>query len=124
MKKLKLMTAIIAILLFSNVLFAGNPNTETSDDISNTMVESTHNDVTLTSSQKEILKKKANEYAVNLLQARAMSDKDESYVFMKTVTDNYQAALDSLLTPDQKVLKEKKIKERIDALVAKVNSNN
>jgi ABC-type Fe3+-citrate transport system substrate-binding protein len=118
MKKLKLMTAIIAILLFSNVLFAGNPNTETSDDISNTMVESTHNDVTLTSSQKEILKKKANEYAVNLLQARAMSDKDESYVFMKTVTDNYQAALDSLLTPDQKVLKEKKIKERIDALVA------
>jgi hypothetical protein len=33
MKTPKLLTAIIAILLFSNLLFGANPNAETADDI-------------------------------------------------------------------------------------------
>jgi len=83
MKKLKLMTAIIAILVFSNLLFAVNPNTETADDISTAMVNNLNNDVTLTSVQKEAIKKKTDEYANNLIQARAMTNKDDSYVLMK-----------------------------------------
>ena len=122
MKTPKLTTAIIAIFLFSNLLFAGNPNPETSDDISNKMVESTHNDVTLTPNQKEALKKKAKVYAEKLVEARAMSDKPASYVFMQTVTDNYLASLDSILTPEQKALKEQKHKERIDMKGAKAKS--
>jgi hypothetical protein len=121
MKTPKFMMAVIAILLFSNLLFAGNPNTETSDDISNKMVESTHNDVILTANQKEVLKKKAKMYADKLVEARAMSDKPASYAFMKQVTVDYQAALDSVLTDDQKVQKEKKYKERIDLLKTKSN---
>jgi len=123
MKKQKLITALIAIFLFANLLFAQNPNTETADAISNKMVENTNNDVNLSANQKDTLKLKAKEYADNLIKARAMSNKDESYFFMKTVTKKYQAAIDSILTPDQKVQKEKKIKERIDALMAKVKSN-
>lgn len=122
MKKLKLMTAIIAVLMFSNLLFAGNPNPETADDVSNNMVEFVHNDVTLTPAQKDVLKKKSKEYADKLMQARAMDDKEASYMFMKDVTENYKAALDSILTPDQKVLKDKKFKERIDKIIKDANS--
>jgi len=114
MKVPKLMTAIVAIFLFSNLLFAGNPKTETSDDISTKMMEFVHNDVKLTPNQKVTLKQKAKEYADKLIQARAMEDRKASYVFMKTVSDNYEAAMDSILTADQKVTKEKKKKERID----------
>jgi len=117
------MTAIIAVLMFSNLLFAGNPNTETSDDISNNMVEFVHNDVKLTPDQKGTLKKKAKEYADKLMQARAMSDKEASYVFMKTVSETYEAAMDSILTTDQKMLKDKKKNERIDEIVRNANVN-
>ena len=122
MKKLKLMTAIIAVLMFSNLLFAGNPNTDTSDDISNNMVEFVHNDVKLTPDQKDVLKKKAKEYTDKLMQARAMDDKEASYIFMKDVTENYKAALDSILTPDQKVIKDKNFKEKIDKIIKDANS--
>jgi len=115
MKTPKIITAIFAGLLFSNLLFAGNPKTETSDDISNTMVEFVHNDVKLTPVQKQTLKKKAKEYADKLQQARAMDDKEASYAFMKTVSDTYEAAMDSILTPDQKVTKGKIRKERENA---------
>jgi hypothetical protein len=123
MKTPKLITAIIAIFLFSNLLFAGNPNPETPDDISNNMVEFVHNDVKLTPAQKVTLKKKAKEYADKLVQARAMDDKDASYAFMKTVSENYQTAMDSILTPDQKVAKDKKFKDRIDEIVRNANAN-
>lgn len=122
MKNQKTILLFVAMLFASRFLFAVNPNTETADEISNTMVENTHKDVKLTNEQKNELKMKAKDYAVKLQQARAMSDKTESFAFMKTVTADYQIALDSLLTPDQKVLKEKKNKERIDGLVAKVKS--
>jgi hypothetical protein len=122
MKTPKLIMALIAIFLFSNLLFAGNPNTETPDDISNNMVEFVHGDVTLTPTQKQTLKKKAKEYAEKLQQARAMDDKDASYAFMKTVSENYQAAMDSILTTDQKVAKDKKFKERIDKIIKDANS--
>ena len=116
MKTPKLTTAIIAIFLFSNLLFAANPKTETPDETSNNMVEFVHNDVKLTPAQKATLKKKAKEYADKLMQARVMDDKEASYALMKTVSDTYQAAMDSILTPDQKVLKDKKKKERMDEI--------
>src|ERR1035437_1840176 len=122
MKTPKLTTAIVAIFLLSNLLFAANPKTETSDDISNDMVEFVHNDVKLTPAQKNVLKKKAKEYADKLMQARAMDDKEASYVFMKDVTENYKAALDSILTPDQKVIKDKNFKEKIDKIIKDANS--
>jgi ABC-type transporter MlaC component len=124
MKTLKLLMVFIAVIVFSTILFADNPTTETADDISNSMVENLNSQVSLTPDQKVILKKKANEYSVSLLQARTMSNKDSSYIFMRVVTNNYEAAIDSVLTTDQKALKEKIKKERIDALAAKITKLN
>ena len=114
MKNQKTTVLFVAMLFASNFLFAVNPKTETSDDISNSMVEFVHSDVKLTPDQKKVLKMKAKEYADKLMQARVMSDREASYVFMKTVSNNYEAVLDSVLTADQKVLKDKKKKERMD----------
>lgn len=156
MKTPKLLTAIVAIFLFSSLTFASNANVVSNDstttnlstnqqktdstalvqnstsislptqqqldEITTPMLNALDNDVTLTGAQKKSLKKKAEEYAANLVKARAMSNKEESYVFMKAVTDNYQAATDGNLTPDQKVKKEKKKKDRIDQIIKDANS--
>jgi len=114
MKQLKFSTALVAVLLCSNLLFAGKPKPETANDISSTMVEFVHKEVNLTPTQKEVLKKKANDYANKLMQARAMADTVASYIFMKTESEKYEAAMDSILTPDQKVVRVKKQKERLD----------
>jgi len=119
MKTSKLITALIVILLFSNFMFAGSPITESSEDISNKMVENTNNDVNLSANQRGTLKLNAKEYADKLIEARTMSDKEATFVFMKTVTDTYLAAIDSILTPDQKNQIEKKNKERIDLILKK-----
>jgi len=122
MKTPKLILAVFALFLFANFSFGANPNTESSEVISDRMVEHTNKDVNLTYVQKETLKKKAKEYAEKLLQARSMSNKEESYVFMRTVTANYKAALDSILSSEQKIQKEKKRMDRIDAVVTKGKS--
>jgi len=95
------------------------PTQQQLDEITTPILNALDNDVTLTSTQKVSLKKKSEEYAAKLVKARTMSNKEDSYAFMKTVTDEYQAALDNLLTPDQKKSKEKKRTDRIDAAVAK-----
>ncbi|HRZ96615.1 MAG TPA: hypothetical protein P5084_03590 [Paludibacter sp.] len=123
MKTLKLITFTMIVLLFSSLLFAANPKTETADDISNAMVENMHKDLNLSKDQKETLKKKAKIYADKLIEARSMSNKEASYPFMEIATGEYQLAIDSLLTSDQKVQKEKKSKERIDEVVANLKSN-
>ena len=108
------LAAFAMAMLFSNQLLAGDPKTETLEDISNNMVEFLHNDVKLTTIQKETVRKKAKEYAEKLLQARAMSDKEASYAFMKNVSDIYSASMDSILTPEQKAMKDIKMKDRMD----------
>lgn len=40
---------------------------------------------------------------------------------MKTATTNYQAAMDSLLTTDQKTIKEKRQKDRLAESLKKFN---
>ena len=121
MKKLKLILAVVAALLCLNLVFAGDPKVETADDIATKMVEFVGNDVKLTSEQKEMLKKNALNYATNQLQAQSMTNKDERYELMKTTTANYQAAIDSLLTTDQKIMKEKKQKGRLEDSFKKFN---
>ena len=101
-----------ALLLNSNV--TAQPTQQQLDEITIPILNALDNDVALTSAQKVSLKKKAKEYADKLIEARAMSNKEESYTFMKAVTDNYEAALDSVLTSDQKVQNENKKKERIN----------
>ena len=121
MKTPKRIMAVIAIVLFSNLLFAGNPHSLTTDSITNSMVDYLHNDVKLSETQKTILKKVANEYATNLLKARTLNN-SESYSLMKSATEKYQAVVDSVLTTDQKTQKEIKLKEKLDQITKSANS--
>lgn len=145
MKTLKLITALIAIVFSSNLLFASNlPNLSNDtipavlsndstnktivenviklnikdiETISIPMVDNFHNDLILTDEQKVKLKKEADTYAACLLQARAMNSKEESYAFMRKATTTYEVALDGILSSEQKTKKEMKSKERVEELV-------
>ncbi len=113
--------AAIAISVSINLLFAGNPNTLSTDSIANPMIDYLHNDVNLTGKQKEILKKSANEYAKNLLKARTLNN-NESYLLMKTADEKYQTVVDSVLTADQKKQKDLKLNEKLDEMNKSANS--
>jgi len=84
------------------------------DEITTPILDALQTTVSLTSLQKETLKKKAEEYANKLLQAKAMSNKEDSYAFMHLVTESYQAEVEKTLTSEQKSMKEKKQKDQID----------
>ncbi|MEI7502817.1 MAG: hypothetical protein WCJ61_06000 [Paludibacter sp.] len=112
MKKLKLITAFMAVLLCSNLMFAAKPNALSVDSIINPMIDYLDNDVKLTNNQKVILKKNANDYALSLLTARGMNKSDDSYTSMKIATEKYNSVVDSILTSDQKTQKQLKNNDR------------
>ena len=112
MKKLKLITACMAVLLCSNLVFAAKPSTLSMDSIINPMINYLDNDVKLTNSQKVILIKSANNYALSLLTARGMNKSDDSYISMRVASEKYNAVVDSLLTSNQKIQKQLKNKDR------------
>jgi cell division protein FtsX len=107
MKTPKLMTAIIAILLLSNLLFAGNPKS-TADK----MIEKLNTDVTLTNDQKNDIKKNIKAFNTKLHTANSMADKEEKYLLRKKAFDEYKSKLDSILTLEQKAQLETQIKGR------------
>lgn len=123
MKKVKLLTVILAVCCVANLIFAVDPIKVSVDDIANNMVGCIHEVVKLSTDQKAAVKVKSLEYAQKLEEARAMDNKDESYRFMKGVTEEYELALDSILTADQRMQKEKKNTEIINALILKQKSN-
>lgn len=112
MKPFKLIMAVIAVLLFSNFLFAGNPKTSGEDNLADLLIAKMGNDVVLTDSQKVVVKKKLKKYIVKMQNAHALSKNDEKFTQKKQATDEYQFSLDSILTPSQREQLNIKIKER------------
>ena len=116
MKTLKLTTAIIAIFLFSNLLFAGNPKTSGSEDnLADQLIEKMDKDVTLTNSQKVVLKQKLKKYILKMQNAHALKNNDEKLAQKKQASNEYQLSLDSVLSTTQREQLKIKIKEREDA---------
>jgi len=110
MKKLKLVTAIIAIFLISNLLFAGNP-----ENIAVKMIEKLSNDVILTDSQRVVIQTKADEYVLKMQNVNLITNIEEQFALRKQISKEYDASLDSLLTIEQREQLMIKIKERKDA---------
>jgi len=116
MKTPKLITAIIAIFLFSNLLFAGDPNTTNSDDkLADLLITKMEKDVILTDSQKLVVKQKLKIYIVKMQNAHALSNQDEIFSKKSLATNEYQSSLDSILTPSQNQQLNLKFKERENA---------
>jgi len=111
-KKQKLITVLIAILVFTNLLFAGNPQ-----GIANKMVAKLSKDIELTDSQKVIIQAKAQAFAVTLQNTNTNASTDQ-----KQVHQAYKATLDSVLTKEQKTQLVTKRNARRDAAINKIKA--
>lgn len=116
MKKLKFLVTVSAVLLFSNLLFAGNPKTSGSEDnLADLLIEKMGKDVILTDSQKLVVKAKLKTYIVKMQNAHALSNSDEKKSKKNQASLEYQSSLDSILTPSQNKQLKLKINERENA---------
>jgi len=116
MKKVKLLTALIAVLLFSNLMFAINPLTGNVDDFAKNKVKQLNKMVALTDSQKVIVERKAHEFGMKMLNRDSVTYE----VFSPQYKQEYKMAIDSILTSDQKVQLAQKQLERKNAIRASI----
>ena len=100
MKKLKLIVALIATLVFSNLIFAIKPLTGNVDDFAKSKVKQLGNMIALTDSQKIMIEKKAKEFGMKILNRDSITYE----VFSQQFKQEYKMAIDSILTNDQKAL--------------------
>jgi len=113
MKKIKFLVAVIAVLLFSNLLFAGNPKTSGSEyNLADLLIEKMGKDIILTDSQKLVVKAKLKTYIVKMKNAHALTNGDERLSKKEQASNEYQSSLDSILTPAQNQQLKIKITER------------
>ena len=112
MKTPKLIMAIIAILLFSNLLFAADPLNGNADNLANVLTEKLSKDVQLTDSQKTIVKAKVIEFIARMESADKKSTDSEKFNAKKQASDEYESKLDSILTLEQKTQLKLKSTER------------
>ncbi len=122
MKRLKLMTACIAILVFSNLLFAENPLSVEANNIAGIMTDKLGRDIILTDSQKVIIQQKATAFIVKMQNANSTSSAEDKFTLKKQASDEYEVTLDSLLTPEQRNQIRLKSKERQDAIINQYQS--
>jgi len=115
MKTPKVLTAIIAILLFSNFLFAGSP-----ENTKSYMVEKLCKDIVLTDSQKVIIEAKADIFDAILQSGVPTKDNNDLIQAFR----GYKAALDSLLTGAQKEQLIQKHNARRDAATTELKNQN
>jgi len=119
MKTPKLMTAFIAILLFSNFLYAVKPLTGNVRDFENTKLMQLSLYVNLTDSQKVLVKAKANEYGMKILNKDSITYE----AVLPLAKQEYKIAIDGILTNEQKALIAKKQNDRQNAAISKYNNN-
>lgn len=102
MKTPKLMTAFIAIFLFSNSLSAQNANRKEKIKMSDKMFQSVSAYTDLTDKQKQLIQKSAKDYEANTnkyMPDITMKNRNE---IMHAEFLKHRRLVDSLLTPQQK----------------------
>lgn len=124
MKKTTIITAVIAILMLTNMAYSKNIKPPRPDELANKMVEKLCADVALTYDQKDMLQMKAINFAIKMQEANSNTNNEEAFVLRKKASDEYQATVDSICTPKQKEQFLIKHKERKDAAVSKTTLKN
>ena len=117
MKTLKLIMAFIAILFFTNLLFAGNP-----ENFATKKVAKLCKDIVLTDSQKVIIQAKAKVFAIKVQNASSLTNNTEKTSILNQAGQEYKTALDSVLTTEQKTQLVTKRNERRDIIMNKLES--
>lgn len=123
MKTLKLIILFIIPIVFTGILQAGNPSNMKAEDRAKVIVEKLCKDVALTDSQKVAIEIKAKEFMVKMDNSNKQKTKEVKHAQKKEASSSYRAALDSILTFEQKDQLMLKQNERKEAIITK-NQNN
>jgi len=89
--------AIIAILMVSNLVHAGNPK-----NLASKMIDKLDKNVLLTDSQKVALQLKATSFAAKMQNTDSQTSPEEKSASRNHAYQEYKTTLDSILTNDQK----------------------
>jgi len=113
MKKLKLIMAIIAILVFSNLIFAANPVSENMQSIVEDIFKYLTKDITLSNSQQIALREKTNVYVLKLQNVNELTDSVSKINLKKQIFIDIKLSCDSILTSEQiELIRLKQIENR------------
>lgn len=119
MRKIKLISVIILVMIISDLVFAGNTLKKDVDNLATIMIEKLNADVILTDSQKVIMHAKAKEFISAMQNSNKNTDKENKSSAKKEAYQKYKASLDSLLTDEQKTQLQKKRSEQKAADIRK-----
>ncbi|MDP4238176.1 MAG: hypothetical protein Q8904_01725 [Bacteroidota bacterium] len=123
MKTIKFRMAIVAILLFSNLIFAENPLTiDNVDDFANKRIAGIGADIVLTDSQKVILLASSKTFALKIQNSHSLSNVEQKKAFSKAFQE-YRANIDSVLSKAQKSQLTAKQKERRNIAISELKLN-
>lgn len=122
MKKLKLMMAIIAILVFSNLLFAAKPLTNDDNNLAGLMVDKLDKSVILTDSQRVVILQNVKAFILKVQNIDTSLSDNEKFKLKKQASDDYDAFLESVLTNGQKETLVMKIKVTQDSIMKQFES--
>ena len=118
MKKLKLITAFIFIFASSNLIPAANPMPGGNPDtLASRMVGNLKKDIPLTDAQKVSLTKNAKAYILVIQSDNQTATGTDKQKAMIQAARAYKAAMDSILTPEQKTQLSEKQKKRSQAVM-------
>lgn len=93
------------------------------DSIINPILNALQSDLKLSKEQNVKIKAITENYAMYLLKAKTLTEKDNAYFLMTEITNSFLADLDNILTLKQKEQKEKKFKDKVQNTLDKSNSN-
>lgn len=93
------------------------------DEITQPMIASLDKVASLTETQRLQVKKKTEEYAQKLVNARAMTDKAASYSYMQSATLAYEQSLQQILSAEQLTKKENRLKSRLTEIEKSTKNN-
>lgn len=118
MKKLKLITAAVAVLVLSNFVYAGNPTKKDYTlNLADNMVKHLCKDINLTDSQKLVIQTFAKEYETKLRNINQVENSESKKTINKQIVLEYRSGLDNILTKEQiDTLRTKRIERSLSAL--------
>ena len=118
MKPIQFISALIFLVLFPIAFYAADPET-----ISNKMITKLSNDVTLTDSQKAMIKVKTIAFFRKIQNSDPNKSIEEKIKEHQQFTNEYKMALDSVLTAEQKELLIQKQNEHKQAIIDRYLKN-
>lgn len=120
MNTIKKITGVLVFIFFTQViLLAQKTSTKNVDQIAAGIVEKLSKEVALTDSQKVVILEHAKAFALKSQNTKNLSNNEVTLMQRKSNVQEYKAAINEVLTNEQKEMLVKKHEERREAVVKK-----